>query len=61
MRHLRRIDPQRLLSTLRGIVLSVCGLLALLLGLPGHAWEASIERDALGVPHIYGESDADMA
>ena len=26
-----------------------------------YAWEASIERDALGVPHIYGETDADMA
>ena len=25
------------------------------------AFEASIERDALGVPHIYGETDADMA
>ena len=61
MRHLRRADPQRLLSTLRGLVLSVCGLSALLLGLPGHAWEASIERDALGVPHIYGDTDADMA
>ena len=61
MRHLRRTDPQRLLSTLRGLVLSFCGLSALLLGLPGHAWEASIERDALGVPHIYGDTDADMA
>ena len=25
------------------------------------AWEATIERDALGVPHIFGETDADMA
>jgi len=29
---------------------------------PGaHAFEATIERDALGVPHIYGETNADMA
>ena len=27
----------------------------------GQAWQASIERDALGVPHIFGETDADMA
>ncbi len=25
------------------------------------AWEATIERDALGVPHIYGDTNADMA
>ena len=28
---------------------------------PSHGWQASIERDALGVPHIYGATDADMA
>ena len=61
MRHLRSTDVQRLLSTLRGLIHSVCGLSFLLLGLPSHAWEASIERDALGVPHIYGETNADMA
>ena len=60
MRHLRRTDIQRLPSTLRGLIHSVCGLSFLLLGSPSHAWEASIERDA-GVPHIYGETDADMA
>ena len=26
-----------------------------------HAYRAEIERDALGVPHIYGETNADMA
>ena len=26
-----------------------------------HGWQASIERDALGVPHIYGATDEDMA
>ena len=33
----------------------------LLVSTVSQAWEASIERDALGVPHIYGETDADMA
>ena len=35
--------------------------LALLTGTHVLAWEATIERDALGVPHILGETDADMA
>ena len=26
-----------------------------------HAYKATIERDAFGVPHIYGNTDADMA
>ena len=26
-----------------------------------HAYKATIERDAFGVPPIYGETDADMA
>ena len=38
-----------------------CGLSLLLFGSTSQAWQASIERDALGVPHIYGETDADMA
>ncbi len=33
----------------------------LLYSLTSSAWEATIERDALGVPHIYGETNADMA
>ena len=33
----------------------------LLMASTGQAWQASIERDALGVPHIFGETDADMA
>ena len=32
-----------------------------LLNAGAHAFEATIERDALGVPHIYGETNADMA
>ena len=37
------------------------GSCLLLVSAVSQAWEASIERDALGVPHIYGETDADMA
>ena len=37
------------------------GSYLLLVSAVSQAWEASIERDALGVPHIYGETDADMA
>lgn len=33
----------------------------LLFSLGSSAWEATIERDALGVPHIYGDTNADMA
>jgi acyl-homoserine-lactone acylase len=33
----------------------------LLFSLASSAWEATIERDALGVPHIYGDTNADMA
>ena len=28
---------------------------------PSWAWEATIERDYLGVPHIHGKTDADAA
>ena len=42
---------------LRGAV----GGCLLLMASTGQAWQASIERDALGVPHIFGETDADMA
>ncbi len=45
---------KRLIRTL------LCAL-ALSTGAHGLAWEATIERDALGVPHIFGETDADMA
>ena len=52
-------------SCTRGLPCSlVTWLLAsclLLFSAVSQAWEASIERDALGVPHIYGETDADMA
>ena len=34
--------------------------LAILTG-PSWAWEATIERDYLGVPHIHGKTDADAA
>ena len=37
------------------------GTACLLNSLISSAWEATIERDALGVPHIYGETNADMA
>ena len=37
------------------------GSCLLLVSAVSQAWETSIERDALGVPHIYGETDADMA
>lgn len=33
----------------------------LLFSLSSSAWQATIERDALGVPHIYGDTNADMA
>ena len=58
-------------SVLRAFVTAVRALTALTRALlcvltlwistPALAWEATIERDALGVPHIFGETDADMA
>ena len=48
----------RMLTALTRTVLCV---LALWTCTPALAWEATIERDALGVPHIFGETDADMA
>ena len=43
------------------MIRTVLCALALSTGAHGLAWEATIERDALGVPHILGETDADMA
>ena len=43
------------------LIRTVLCALALSTGAHGLAWEATIERDALGVPHIFGETDADMA
>lgn len=45
----------------RRIFRGVLGSCLLLIASTGQAWQASIERDALGVPHIFGETDADMA
>ena len=45
----------------RRIFRGVLGGCLLLIASTGQAWQASIERDALGVPHIFGETDADMA
>ena len=39
----------------------LCGLWLFFCSSASQAWQANIERDALGVPHIYGETDADMA
>ncbi len=61
MRHLRPTFEIRPPSKTLGLINYFWGLSLLLFGSISHAWEASIERDTLGVPHIYGETDADMA
>ncbi len=48
----------RALTALTATLLCV---MTLWISTPALAWEATIERDALGVPHIFGETDADMA
>lgn len=55
VRRMRSVAPYT--RVLRGAL----GSCLLLLASTGQAWQASIERDALGVPHIFGETDADMA
>ena len=48
-------------SAVNPLVRTLLCVLALSTSIPTLAWEATIERDALGVPHIFGETDADMA
>ena len=64
----RLSDAPALIQALRAVRYTGHSALALLLAtafllfcLPSNAWEATIERDALGVPHIYGDTNADMA
>lgn len=51
----------RSVSPYSRVLRSVLGGCLLLMASASQAWQASIERDALGVPHIFGETDADMA
>ena len=46
---------------LTALTLTLLCVMTLWISTPALAWEATIERDALGVPHIFGETDADMA
>ena len=48
-------------STMRLFICTLLCALTLSTNVLAVAWEATIERDALGVPHIFGETDADMA
>ena len=48
-------------STMRLFIRTILCALGLSTSVLAVAWEATIERDALGVPHIFGETDADMA
>ena len=48
-------------STMRLFICTLLCALTLSTNVLAVAWEAAIERDALGVPHIFGETDADMA
>ena len=50
-----------LIPTMRRLIRTLLCTLTLSTSTHGLAWEATIERDALGVPHIFGETDADMA
>ena len=61
MRHLRPTFEIRPPSKTLGLINYFWGLSLLLFGSISHAWEASIERDTLGVPHIYGETDVEDA
>ena len=56
-----RARPVRTKGLPRSLITWLLGSCLLLFSAVSQAWEASIERDALGVPHIYGETDADMA
>ena len=53
--------PWAVLHTRRSAVGLLLATASLLFSLASSAWEATIERDALGVPHIYGDTNADMA
>ena len=53
--------PWAVLHTRRSAVGLLLATASLLFSLASSAWEATIERDALGVPHIYGDTNADIA
>ena len=61
MRRTTLIGKRKGCTEASSVATLLCGLSLLLFGSTSQAWQASIERDALGVPHIYGETDADMA
>ena len=58
------MQRRRSITLVRSLRLSAL-VLMLVASLPwtqtATAFEATIERDALGVPHIFGATDADMA
>ena len=61
MRRTTLIGTRKRCTEASSVATLLCGLSLLLFGSTSQAWQAGIERDALGVPHIYGETDADMA
>ena len=61
MRRAILISKRKRHGAASSIATLLCGLWLLFPSSASQAWQANIERDALGVPHIYGETDADMA
>ena len=55
------IAPRAVFHTRHSALALLLATASLLFSLASSAWEATIERDALGVPHIYGDTNADMA
>ena len=62
--HKRAATPRSVVNTqwtVKRLILTLLWALTLSASTYALAWEATIERDALGVPHIFGKTDADMA